>query len=324
MKYKIVALLSLLLIFTGCSAKLSEKKQTFSDQGISYSIQLPSSWEKEKDPKEGYGQKAIFAAKDKKSNSTMFVSTTRKETVDLKDFGKKTREQLAKTYNYENAEDIYMKEFKLKDYQAYKYTAFTKFKDKDVWAHLYYIETKTGFVQLAYYSADDNDYEARSKIIDQSARSLQETKVDTTYKAEKEDNDTELENDSVIVKNNDVSFDIKGFRKIAGQENQTLLIVGYETKNLTDQKVTADLLKEVVTVTQKGQLLKEMELPKSEENSALDVLVKHQKDLLEKDQSVETAAIYELNQITGEVVLTFDSEKFPEQDPVILDLSLLN
>ncbi|GGC89693.1 DUF5067 domain-containing protein [Enterococcus wangshanyuanii] len=324
MRTKMILLLGLLLTLTGCSAKLSEEQQTFSDQGITYSIQLPSSWEKETDSKENYGQSAVFAAKDKKSNSVMFISTTRKDTLDLNDFGNKTRKQLAATYRYEDVEDVYMKEFQLKDFPAYKYTVFTRFKEKDVWAHLYYIETKTGFVQLVYYSADDSNYEARSKIIDQSARSLQETKVDQSYQDQaKEDTATTSDSNSVTVKNAEVSFEIKGFRKVAGQNGKTLLAIRYEVVNLAEEKMTADSLKTVIDVKQKEEQLTETSLPENEKNSALGLLEQHQQDLVEKDQTVEAVLVYELKKTTGDVVLNFNTKKFPEQDPVILDLDLL-
>ncbi|MCA5012188.1 MULTISPECIES: DUF5067 domain-containing protein [unclassified Enterococcus] len=325
MKRKIMMLLGLLLVFTGCTTKLSEEKQTFSDRGITYSLQLPSSWEKESESQDKYGQNAVFAAKDKKSNSVMFISTTRKDALDLKDFGAKTRKQVAKTYGYDDPEDVYMKEFKLNDHPAYKYTVFTRFKDKDVWAHIYYVETKNGFVQLVYYSADDSNYEARSKIIDQSTRSLQEIKIDETHEEQEKEESSEpiSESDSVTVKNDKVAFEIKGFRKVADQNEETLLVIRYEMTNLAEEKISADSLKEVVAVKQKEQLLTETILPENERNSALGLLEQHQKDQLEKEESVETVLVYKLKQTTGDVILTFNTEDFPNQDPVILDLDLL-
>jgi hypothetical protein len=323
MKKKIMFLLIVLIALAGCSAKLANDKQTFSDQGVSYSIQLPSSWQLEKNDKELYGREVVFAATDQKSNSIMFVSTTRKETMDLKDFGSKTREQLASTYNYKNVEDVYMKEFKLNTYPAYKFTVFTTFKEKDVWAHIYYIETKTSLVQLVYYSADDNQYESRSKIIDQSARSLLETNAQADYRPEQATENNKADSDSVMVKNETYSFEIKGFRKLIDQQDQPLLVIRYEMTNFAEEKATADQLSHVVDITQKGQKLNQTVLPESEKNSALALLEEHQKNKLEKNESVEAVLVYRLDETTGEVLLTFAADKFPKQDPVVLDLDLL-
>lgn len=323
MKKKLIGIFLLLMLLAGCSAKLSQEKATFSGKGISYSFQLPSTWEKDPDAQANYGASTLFAAKDKKSNSSMFITAVRKDTLDLADFGSKTREQLSKTYSYKNVNDVYMKEFKLNSYNAYKFTVFTKVKTKESWAHIYYIETKTGFVQLVYYSADDNDYEKRAKIIDESAKSLEETKVDDTYKETTDSNMAATDNESVIIKNAETNFDIKGFRKIKGEADETLLVIRYEMTNLATDAQPANRLKQLAKVTQKKQELTEVPLPASEKDTALGVLEQHKEDELAKDQSVETIAVYTLKEKTGEVILTFSKDQFPEQEPVILDLDLL-
>ncbi|MFD1901891.1 hypothetical protein GQR36_21155 [Enterococcus termitis] len=47
------------------------------------------------------------------------------------------------------------------------------------------------------------------------------------------------------------------------------------------------------------------------------------KNKLEKNESVEAVLVYRLDETTGEVLLTFAADKFPKQDPVVLDLDLL-
>lgn len=162
------------MIVSGCSEKLAKDRIVIGSQKLQYSFQLPYSWKEQTDDQKNYGQAAAFSAKDTNSQSTMFIVTNRKETVDLADFGEKKRQELSQTYQYEHIEDLYMKEFTINGLPAYKYTAFTKFQEQEVWAHIYYIETQTSLVQMVYYSADDSNYKKRAQIIDQSARSLLE------------------------------------------------------------------------------------------------------------------------------------------------------
>lgn len=320
--------LHFLLLFTiiwlaGCSAKLSDKKETFSAQGMTFTFQLPSTWENDPKYQENYGQNAVFAAADTKSNSKMFISAMRKDTMDLKDFGQKTRQQLSQTYDYQNVEDVYMKEFKLNDYPAYKYTVFTKRKEKEFWAHIYFIETKTGLVQFVYYSAADSNYENRAKIIDTSVRSLVETKADEVYEKTSSDQQKADVSDSVKAANDQYAFEIKGFRKIKGTDNNELLVIRFETTNNLETTIQADVLQEVVKVTQNEQLLSKAILPVSETDTALGLLEKQQTKAVTKDQSVETILVYQLKKNSGDVILTFLPEQFPKQEPVILDLDLL-
>ncbi|MDA9470613.1 DUF5067 domain-containing protein [Enterococcus sp. 5H] len=325
MKNKLVHFLLLLIIsgLAGCSAKLSDIKEAFSAQGMAFTFQLPSSWENDPKYQENYGQNAVFAAADTKSNSKMFISATRKDMMDLKDFGNKTRQQLSQTYDYKNVEDVYMKEFKLNEYPAYKYTVFTKLKEKEFWAHIYFIETQTGLVQLVYYSADDSNYENRAKIIDNSARSLVETKADEAYEETSTDQQKADVSDSVKVANDKYVFEIKGFRKIKGTNNEELLVIRFETTNNLETNILADIMKEVVKVTQNEQLLSETTLPSSETDTPLGLLETQKTQAVTKDQSAETILVYKLKKNSGEVILTFLPEQFPEQEPVILDLDLL-
>lgn len=325
MKNKSVHFLLLLIIIwlAGCSAKLSDKKETFSAQGMAFTFQLPSSWENDPKYQENYGQNAVFAAIDTKSNSKMFISATRKDTMDLKGFGNKTRQQLSQTYDYKNVEDVYMKEFKVNEYPAYKYTVFTKLKEKDFWAHIYFIETRTGLVQLVYYSADDSDYENRAKIIDESARSLVETEADETYEETSTDQQKDNASDSVKVTNDKYTFEIKGFRKIKSTDDEDLLVIRFETTNNLENNIQADILKDVVKVTQNEQLLSETILPTSETDTPLGLLEKKKTQAVSKEHSVETILVYKLKKNSGEVILNFLPEQFPEQEPVILDLDLL-
>lgn len=172
-----------LLMLIGCSEKLDEKEHSFEGQGTSYTIQLPSkNWKKENEAEDviskKYGAKTLFSAADAKSNSYMFVSATPVYEVNYQNFAKETRKKLSQRYGYKQEKDIYMKELKIDGHNAVKYTLATSFEQKDVWAHLYYIWEDHEFLQVVYYSADDNGYKKRSLLIDDSIESLKKTDFD--------------------------------------------------------------------------------------------------------------------------------------------------
>lgn len=322
MKRKIVILLSLLLLATGCTAKLSEKEETFSDKGIDYSIQLPDTWETNEESKTVYGEGAVFSASDTKSNSSMYISTQRLESVDLKDFASKTKEQLAKTYNYENVEDLYMNEFEVDGRAAYKYTAFTRFGEKEVWAHLYYIETENGFVQLVYYSADDGSYKKRAEIIDESAKSLKQIKVTQESWEETTDSssNTVVDDDSLKVANDTCEFGIKGARVLETKDKKQLLIIRYSIRNLGEAIITPQVFNEWIQAKQGEAVLQKAELPDSEKTTEEGLLVQQQETEISKNMTVDTLAIYELNDTDTTVLLDFSDEQFPGQDDIGLPI----
>lgn len=325
MKKKLISIVFALLVFTGCSAKLSEDKEMFSDKGISYSIQLPTTWETTKDFKNVFGEGAIFGASDKKSNSSMYVSTKRIETVDMKDFAAKTRAQLSKVYGYENEKELYMKEFELNGHQAYKYTAFTKFNEKDAWVHLYYIVTDNALAQVVFYSADDGSYEKRSEILDESAKSFKQTEItEESWKEETASSSEETEDGSVKIKNNNYSFTIKGARTMETEDNKKLIIIRYTFANLGEDTATPQKFEELVKVNQGENSLNPVELPESEKTTEEGLLIQQKNVELEKGTSVDTLAIYELNDMSSTVLLKFSKDQFPDQEDIALPIGSEN
>lgn len=246
----------------------------------------------------------------------MFIATKSKNDVDLKDFGKKTREQLSEAYNYEKVADVYMKEFKINKYKAFKFTVFTKFKDKDSWAHIYYIETKDSLVQLMYHSADDSNYKKRAEIIDESARSLVET-----GKSDKPSSDDAEEN---TAKNDKLSIKVTGYKLIENEKNNNLLAVKYELTNFQETPVQASLWSSIVTANYNDEKLEQTSLPTSEETSEIGELVKQSTKDVGQNQSIEAVVIYQLNNTDGTVTLHFSDEEFPNQAEITLDLKALS
>lgn len=303
-----VLLLFLLLVFSGCSAKLADKKESFEAQGIDYTIQLPSSWETVTDFKVKYSNEAVFGAQDTKSNSTLVVMGRRKEAVTLdEDFGKRMRKELKEQYNYKKESEIFMKEFKLGKYKGYKYTLDTMFEKRSTWLHLYYIETAHGLLQLNYYSANDGGHEKRAEIIDESARSVKEVSDSGS--------DTSDETNEVVFKNETLSIELTGVMNLNGEGSKKLLALRYTVENIGEQDVTAKIWDEAIQVTQNGQTLAEGKLPK--ENTLLDIpkLIEQKNQAIAIGASAESVSLYELKD-TSEVTLIPSKERFAGADEI--------
>ncbi|EOH92450.1 hypothetical protein UAW_03115 [Enterococcus haemoperoxidus ATCC BAA-382] len=296
MDKKYIGWVIILLIFiSGCSAKLSEKKESFSGKGITYSVQLPSTWEKSLDYKVTYSNEALFGAKDTKSNSTLMIMAERKDLIDRTDFGERIRKELQKQYNYKKASDIFMKEFNVGKYKGYKYTLDTTFNKRDSWLHLYYIETAHGMVQLNYYSAKDGNYEKRAKIIDESARSVKEIE-DKGAKTDEEEGNIVFENDTL-------NLALTGVMNVTGEADQKVLALRYTVTNKAkDQSIKANKWDETIQVTQNGVILAQGNLAKN--NSILDIpkLMAQKEEELPAGGSLEGVTLYELKE-EGDVLL---------------------
>lgn len=300
-----------LFIISGCSAKLSDKKQSFEAEGIQYQFQLPSTWEVTKDYKATYNKSAVFGAKDKKSNSTLFVLASRKENVDLADFGERTRKELAKLYNYK-AKDIYMKETKVGKYKAYKYTLNTTFDKRSTWLHLYYIETEHGLVQFDFYSADDGQHEKRVDIIDSSAYSIKE----------KEDQGPVEDEDEILFDSSALNVKVTGVMDLAGENDTLVYVIRYMVTNKGKQDdITPKKWQELIKVTQNDQELQEGTVKKDDQVVDITKLLEQQNQTIPSGESLEAVVIYTLKDKTKDIVLTPSKEVFTDAEPVHLTLA---
>jgi hypothetical protein len=305
-KRKGYLLLLLILILSGCSAKLSAKKSTFDAQGITYNFQLPSTWQKIADFKVKYNNEAVFGAEDTKSNSKLLVMATRKQSI-AEDFGKQMRAELKKQYNYKKAADIFMKEFKVGDYKGYMYVLDTYFDKRETWLQLYYIETAHGLVQLNYYSAKDGDYQKRSTIIDQSAQSVKEKQDVGT---------SETEEESIIFENETLSLQLTGVMQLEGKK-EPLLALRYTLTNKSTKPINAAAWDQWLKVTQNNKVLKPGLLAKDNTNLDIPQLIKQKEGQLAGKSSIESVSLYELND-ADIIVVTPDEAAFPTADEVSL------
>ncbi|MBO0466148.1 DUF5067 domain-containing protein [Enterococcus plantarum] len=306
------------ILLIGCSDKLSEKKETFEGQGITYQFKLPAKWNKIESFKDTINKNAVFGAEDTNSNSTMFIMTYLKSTVELKDFASKTRVELQKRYNYKELEGVYMKEYEINKHKAIKYTLNTTYKQQDVWAHFYYVETEHGFVELIFYSANDGSYEKRSLIIDESVDTLVETK--STKNSETTDSTENTDESNLEVKNDRLTFTMDGVMTLIEDDKSKKLVLRYQLTNLSDEQLIPKEVQSYITATQNGTKLEPTEISDASQDLDLKELIQAGEKTIAKEEKIESVWVFSLLD-SSNVTLTFDQDQFKDQNPQLVDLT---
>lgn len=305
---------AILLLLVGCTGTLDENTQRFEDQGVSYEMQLPAGWKKDKEQNYDYGLETAFSAEDKNTDSYLFISTIPVAEVKQKEFGEETRKKIKERYKYKTVKDVYMKEYKVGNYLTYKYTVHTNYKEKPVWAHFYYIWTDNGFVQMTFYSADDNSFKKRSKQIEAAVETFKEVGFNKKKAKKSKENQKKEEGDVVTIENNDLKMEITAVRKVKGENNKELLAIRYAFTNQNEKSTEPSIWKEFVTAKQADNLLPIGQLPKDYEFLDVKELAETQTVPVKKGESVESVVLYELvDQSTVE--LTYAQEAFPDKQP---------
>lgn len=311
----------LLFILSGCSAKLADEKTTFEGAGRQFEFKLPDSWKAQEASiyKNTFGENAVFGAEDEKSDSFMYILTFSKEDIELDGFGEKTREDLQKVHGYKNIDDIFMKEYEVNGYPAFKYTVNTIYKDESIWAHFYYLVTENSMVQINYYSADDRNYEKRVEILNESADSLKEIGEAAT---KTEESTSEIENSDLSTENEELRFDVTGYRKITVGD-QEYLAVRFTLLNKADAVVTPELWYEKTTLKQGENKLVQAEFPEDAEAANLKELAMTNDEELLKGQEQEGLAFYKVSSDKNEriVSIQFNEDEFERDQEIHLDLS---
>lgn len=303
------------LFLIGCTKQLDQKKQSFSDNGVSYEFQLPSGWKADQEANKEYGLQTSYSAEDTKSNSYVFVTTTLVTDIEQKKFGEQTREKLKERYRYKNVKDIYMKKITVGNAPAYKYTLNTVFKEKSVWAHFYYIWTEHGFVQLTFYSADDNSYKKRSEKIDDSVATFKEIAFDKNEAEKEQEAQQKEEGDIVTIENREIKFETTAVRQLTEVEGKKMLAIRYTFTNLTLEKAQPSVWKDVVTATQNGKKLSLEKLPETSDILDIKELDSTQTKVLKQGEQVESVVLYELVD-KSTVELSFSQNVFPGKESV--------
>lgn len=303
-----------LFFLTGCGSQLEKTVQHISDKGVSYDWQLPSGWQADKQVNTEFGLQTMFSAEDTKSNSFVFVTTVPVGEVRQKNFGEQTRKKLKERYKYKQEKDIYMKKIKIGTAPAFKYTLNTTFREKSVWAHFYYIWTEHGFIQMTFYSADDNAYKKRSEKIDASAATFKETKFNEAEALKEQESEKREAGDVITFKNDTVKMETTAVRQITGMNSTKLLAIRYTFTNLAKEPVSPVVWSDYVTAKQNNQVLTEGKLPA--DTSLLDVksLVTAQLKQIKQGESVESVVLYELVDKSS-IELSVPQTDFPGMKP---------
>lgn len=325
-KRRSVIIILLLFFLSGCSASLSEEKESFNGAGRAYEFQLPSTWKKQEDSvvKNNFGEAAVFGAEDAESDSFMYVLVFAKEEIDFENFGEQTRENLQKTHGYEALEDVFMKEYEVNGYPAFKYTLNTSFENESIWAHFYYITTENGLVQFNFFSADDRNYEKRVEILNESADSLLEKDVATITGVPENSEEASGTGDEMSVENDRLKFEVTGYRKVVVEE-QEYLAVRFTLLNKGDTPIKPTIWYEKAQLMLGDQKLERSEFPEDESIGNLKELASTNEETLEIGEAQEGLAFYKLpSQQERMVSLLFNEDEFEQQDEIQMDLSVFD
>lgn len=309
-----IIILCLFILLTGCSKqKRSEHNASFSDDEYNYSFQLPKGWKSQEEYKNLYNEAAIFGAEDENSKSNMFIRTTKKNEADVEKFKQKTKKELKKIYELK---DIYEESVEVEDFPAVAYTFQGSYDNEIVFVHEFYIILDQKVVEFTFYSATEGNYENRADSFVESVQTFHiiDQKNKTTETVSTNSNNQKI-------KNEEVSFTLTGYKIISGPEKKRLLIIRYVFANNLDKPNYPNLWSTVVRVEQGGEELKESSITESGEASDLEYLLKVGKRPVSKNDSVESAAVYELvGSSTSDVLLIFDADQFEESKPIHLPI----
>lgn len=299
--YSLIILLAFCGLFGGCSAETLEKdSKTVEGEGITYTFRLPKGWKKQENFQDRYGRQAVFGSEDTRSNSGMFILIFSKDKIDRAGFGEETRKELAQKNGYQEVNDVYMKEYKINEVPAYKYTFETKFNGKKMWAHFYCIFSENGVIQLMFYSADDANYKKRVERIDEAVSTVKETGFDqTNVSSEANEN-----RDEITLNHNQFVVTMTGIAKISSDIKQPLLVIRYEYKNKSGEKKIPHHWADFIQVKQENQLLQEANFPTKSKAYEIKELVENSNQEVLPNETIQGVLLYELRS-TETVQMTF-------------------
>ncbi|MBL1229465.1 hypothetical protein IW492_09500 [Enterococcus sp. BWB1-3] len=320
-----IFLAMVLLLLSGCSDSLSDEKVKFNGAGHTFEFQLPSDWDTQTESKlkENFGDAAAFGAEDTKSDSFMYILAFSKAEVDLENFAEKTREELQRTYGYENLEDVFMKEYEVNGYPAFKYTLNTSFENESMWAHFYYIATENSVVQVNYFSADDRNYEKRVEILNQSADSLVEKgAADSEGISDSSASDS---SSNMFAENASMRFEVTGYRKVTIID-QEYLAVRFKLLNKGENSIKPAVWFKKTSLTIGNQVLNQSDFPEEEAVENLKVLAEANDDELSRGEESEGLAFYKVptDKNNRVVSLTFVEGEFDQSQLIQMDLSVFD
>lgn len=319
-----------LFFLAGCQAKLSEKKVTFKSSSYAYQFQLPDSWDKQDESsyKGEYGNQAIFGAEDSISKSEMFIQASSLSEVDLTDFGAKTRKNLQEIYDYSKLDDIYMKEYEVGKNQAYKYTLNGQHEGDSVWVHCYYVITDNELIEFIFYSADDNRFEERVEIIDESVSTLTEKEpLESTADEEAttpSQESKEEKSSETMVENKEMSIAVTGYRNLTVGD-QAYLAIRYTVTNKSESELEPLVWYEKAKVKLGDDVLAQADFPNDDAVGNLKVLAEDNTKKLKKGETGNGLAFYSIStDEEDKAYVEFLESEFEQAEPIGFDLSRFN
>lgn len=303
---------ALLFLLTGCAhQELSGKKEYFSKEGVEYSFNLPTGWNGQEDYQEQYNEAAVFGAQDTTSNSYMFIRVRGIEEPKKNTLEKKAEKLVKESFGVEPASS---KKLTLDNQPALRFSFKYVFKQKPVWVSAYYILQKQHLVEYIFYTPQDNQESRRTTVFDQSVATLKLEHTTETTSKQSPEKLNKIENDSYV-------FDLTGYKIVSENKQQNLLIVRYVFKNKSEVKKSANLLETLVTVKQDDKVLENSPITEHTQAEDLAYLLENGKQLIGKNDSIESAVVYKLNdQSLSNIIFLFDKEQFKGQKEIIMPI----
>lgn len=313
--HKKIILLGLFSLFflVGCQTNTLQKKVTkFSANGSDYSIQLPSYWEKDK-KETAINKSAVISSKDTKSNSGMYILTEKMGKLSEKELEKHAKDYLEDYYVLKDAKP---NRFEANGHPVINYTISAKYEEKNAWLDVYYVSTEKSVISLFFFSPMDNDsaYAKRKQNFDHSVESLNEKVTNEVT----EESFNELNN---RIQNQDFSLQVSTY-EVKEVNSEKLLIIRYLTTNKNQSSLKPiDQWESNVKVYQGEKELIRQEDKKMADNT-LDYLSQNSFKPIEKEEAIEAAVVYSLDETTEEnVSIKFDEIKFKNKEPLTLTIN---
>ncbi|ALS01894.1 hypothetical protein ATZ33_11035 [Enterococcus silesiacus] len=304
---------TLLFFLTSCvHPKLSEEKEYFSKEGVEYSFNLPAGWKGQEDYQEQYNEAAVFGAEDTTSNAYMFIRVRDRAGLKENTLEKEAKKLVKESFGVDPTS---LENIKLDDQAALRFSFKYVFKQNPVWVSAYYILQKQHLVEYIFYTPQDNQENKRT-VFDQSVETLTVESIteQTTTSEQASEKIHKIENDSYV-------FDLTGYKIISENNQQNLLIVRYVFKNKSDIKVSANLWETLVTVEQDGTIVNKSPIAEHTQAEDLSYLLDNGKQLIGKNDSIESAVVYQLNdQSLSDITFSFDKEQFKGKTEIIMPI----
>lgn len=310
-KWKYIFFLLLIFPLSACQKfSLSNQSSSFETATHLYTFQLPEGWESVEEYQTEFNRAAVFGALDTQSTGRMFVRN-----YDEAGLSKETLKKWSKQQLSEEMKEVEPTFVETGDFPCVSYRFQGKFKRREMWIHLYYVATKEAVIEFYYYTPKDQSEEKRETLLQQSIASLDEEK-----RAEATEESVEVVTGRV--ENEQLRLQLLGGESTELSDGSQWLIVRYICENKGEAAIyPKQEWEKLVVVSQEGEGLTQLsEIQQEELAEDTQFLIEEgQKEIITGKIS-ESVSIYKLKSESLPIKVTFDSEVFPEAEPVQLHL----